>query len=95
MAYTEKDDQWAGARGPAMTGRVAVPVTPSDTVDLSPYAKYLYIGVSGDVVVVLAGDKGASGTPRTYKSHPIGYFPQQVRRVMLATTATDIVAHSD
>jgi hypothetical protein len=91
---------------PSHPARRAIAVTPSDTEDVTNasgdnapcYAKALYIGVSGDVAVVAAGDNGNSlaGTAVTFKAVPVGWFPVQVRRVMATnTTATNIVGLYD
>lgn len=105
--YTAMNDRWPVNHLPSDPARVAFAVTPSDTLDLpnagntSPtpsYAKALYIGVTGDVAVIAAGDKSASGagTAVTFKAVPVGWFPVQVRRVMSTnTTATNIVALMD
>lgn len=63
-------------------------VTKSDTTDQGPF-RALYIGVTGDVVVSnsLTGSNGV-----TFKSVPVGVLPVSGRRVMAATTATDVVA---
>ncbi len=72
--------------------RAAVAVTPSNTVDLSPYAKALYIGVAGDVTVLPVNATDDANTV-TFANHPVGYMPVQVRRVLATgTTATGIVA---
>lgn len=85
--------------GPA---RRALVVTPNDTKDLTnatgnampAYAKALYIGVSGDVAVIGVGD--TVGNSVTFKAHPVGYLPVQVRRVLATgTTATNILALMD
>lgn len=63
-------------------------VTPSDTANLSG-VRSLYIGVTGDVRVVLKG----SVSPVTFKAHPVGYMPARIAKVMATgTTATDILA---
>lgn len=72
----------------------AVPVTPSDTVSIAfpsgtHYSKGIYIGVTGDLVAVMA-----DGTSVTFKAiaagviHPIS----AVRIDATSTTATDILA---
>src|SRR6266853_2625123 len=97
--YPAPDASWK----PALRAFVVVP---SDTKDLTnatgdgdpTYAKALYIGVSGDVNVVTAGDNTAvgAGTAVLFKAHPVGYMPVQVRRVMsTGTGATNIVALMD
>lgn len=93
--------------GPAAAqARHTLAVTPSDTKDVTnatgdaatTYAKALYIGVSGDVAIVAAGDtsNAGQGTAVTFKAMPVGWFPVQVRRVMSTnTTATNIVGLYD
>lgn len=73
--------------------RAAEAVTPSDTDDLPNYAKALYIGTAGDLVVTLTNM--ADGTFVTLADHPAGYAPIQVKRVWEATAALDIVALFD
>lgn len=66
----------------------AVAVTPSDSTELG-VTRGLYIGGVGDVVVTMA----EQGTSITFSSVPAGTFlPLQVRLVMAATSATNIVA---
>lgn len=88
--------------GPVNPGRTAIAVTKSDTLDVTnasgdnapTYAKALWIGVTGNVAVVLAGDQSASGAGKavTFIGVPVGLFEVQVRRVMSTnTTATSIV----
>lgn len=71
------------------TARTAVPVVKSDSTVFNPPAQALYVGTAGDVVVVPeTGD-----TPVTFKSVPAGTTLQiQVKQVMAATTAADILA---
>lgn len=69
--------------------RNAAAVTTSDTADLGFVTKALYIGVSGDVTVIMAG----GGTAVTLKSVPVGWLSIRVSRVKATgTTATNIVA---
>lgn len=102
--YDSTKENWPINRSASDQARRAYPVTTSDTQDLPgssstpTYAKALYIGVTGDVVVVTVGDQtnGGQGTAVTFKVHPVGYMPVQVRRVLsTGTTATNIVALSD
>lgn len=80
--------------------RFATVITPSDTaaVAIGPggtYAKKLYIGVAGDVTVIMASDTGL-GTPVLFKAHPVGYMDAQVRAVMATgTAATNILGLAD
>ena len=84
------DNLSGGASGP---GRRASAVTPSDAGDLSAYARALYVGGVGDLVVIPVGN--ADGSPVTFKAHPIGYMPVAIRRVLATgTTATNILAIS-
>jgi hypothetical protein len=63
-------------------------VTKSDATIL-PQTRALYVGVTGDVAVIFAGDTAAV----TLKAVPVGILPVQVTKVMsTGTTATDIVA---
>jgi hypothetical protein len=66
-------------------------VTKSDSADIAKldgnYPRALYIGVSGNVVVVFP-----DGTSGTFLSVPIGILPVQARRVGDSTTATNILA---
>jgi hypothetical protein len=102
--YNVDKDRWKAvtAPGPHMPARLSIAVTPSDTLDVTNaggdnapvYASALYIGVSGNLKVIAAGDNSASGagTPVTFNAVPVGWFPVQVRRVFASgTTATNIV----
>lgn len=91
---------------PSHPGRRGIPVTPSDTLDVTNasgdnapcYAKSLYVGVSGNLAIVHAGDNGnaGAGTAVTYPNVQIGWFPMQVRRVMATnTTASSIIGAYD
>lgn len=63
-------------------------VTPSDTVNLSAYARGLYIGVAGHVSI----EKIDGGT-QVFENVPVGIFSCQCKRVnSTGTTATKIVA---
>jgi len=107
-AYTANLDFWAGSSDnhPGSPARRAIAVTPSDTKDVTNatgdaapgYAKSLWIGVTGNIAVVTAGDQtnGGAGTAVTFSNVPVGWFPVQVRRVMSTnTTASSIVAVYD
>jgi hypothetical protein len=89
MPIDAYSNQAPSAGAPA---RRAVTVTPTDTTDLSVYAKALYLGVGGDLTLIPAGGDAAV----TLKGHPPGYAPIQARRVLATgTTAGFIVALSD
>lgn len=80
------------APSPDAPARKAVAVTPSDSVDLAPYAKALFLGGGGDVVLIPAG----GDTAVTLKAHGPGYVAVQARRVLATgTTAQHIVALFD
>ncbi len=106
--YSAGYERSLGENYPYITApaRKVIAVTPSDTKDVTNatgdnarcYAKALYIGTTGDVAIVAAGDNGNSGlgTAVTFKTVPVGWFPVQVRRVMSTnTTASTIVGLYD
>jgi len=65
----------------------AVAVTPSDST-VFEYPRGIYVGVSGDVTVVLRGKVGAV----TFKAVPAGILPVRPVQIMATgTTATDIL----
>lgn len=76
--------------------RGAFAVTPSDIVDLpAPYAKALYIGSAGSIVILPLNATDDTQT-LTFANHPVGYMPVQVRRVLnTGTSASGIIALSD
>ena len=62
-------------------------ITPNDSTDLNPFPRYLYIGGTGNIAV-----ETMAGNTVTFSAHPVGYFPQRVRKVLATgTTATNIV----
>lgn len=72
---------------PTAPARKAFAITPSDTEDVETVPRALYIGVEGDVAVIM-GDDSASVT----LVGASGLLPVMVRRVLATgTTATDIV----
>jgi len=77
------------AESPHIPALSAHAVTPDDDNDLTAgNASALYIGTSGDVNVITVG-----GTTATFVSHPVGYLPCRIQRVLSAsTTASDILA---
>lgn len=78
------------------SARLAAAVVPSDTVNLTPYAKDVYVGVTGDVTVVPVNATDDSQTV-LFKAVPAGQrIGCQVRRVMATgTTATNLLALMD
>lgn len=104
--YSVNFDRWPSNVQQFWYARQAFAVTPNDNQDLpnaagtapTPfYAKALYIGVTGDVKVTMAGDKGnPTSAPVVFKSVPVGLLNVQVRRVWsTGTSATNIVALTD
>lgn len=93
-AIPERDGLLNHGRDASGPARRAAAVTPSDTVDLTTYAKALYVGAAGNVRVLTVGGEDADAT--TFANHPVGWLPVQVRRVLATgTTATQIVAAFD
>lgn len=77
-----------GGDAPALT---AAPVTPDDDAQLQPYSRALWIGGVGNLSVVMEGDN--TDTTVTFIGIPTGtWMPLRVKKVMEATTATDIIA---
>lgn len=73
----------------------AAAVTPDDDNDLATPASALYVGVSGDLTVDMAGPlgNGQGGAGILFKSAPVGLLPIAVSRVLsTGTSATNIVA---
>lgn len=68
----------------------AVAVTPHDTNELAVYSRGLYVGVSGNVAVILAGDSSAV----TFVGLAAGIIHPIRAKVVKSTgtTATSIVA---
>lgn len=71
------------------SARSAAAITPSDSVNLAVATRGLYVGVAGDVVVLMADDSAVV----TLKNLAAGsVHPISVKRVNSTdTTATDIV----
>lgn len=71
-----------------MPARNAAAVTTHNTNDLPIVARALWVGVAGDVSVILAGDEAS-----VILKNVSGLVPVSVKRVRTTgTTATDIVA---
>jgi len=70
----------------------AINVTPSDTA-LIPfpvgtlYSRGIYIGGTGDLAVEMA-----DGTTTTFSSIPVGFYRLGVKKILAATTATNVKA---
>ncbi|HEY2068268.1 MAG TPA: hypothetical protein VGG48_01840 [Rhizomicrobium sp.] len=72
--------------------QAAQAITPTDNSAIGPY-QGLYIGVAGDVTVVMRNGDGAGGvTTVLFKAVPVGLLPIAVQGVnATGTTATNIV----
>ena len=63
-------------------------VIPSDATVLSPPTRGLYVGVSGDIAVIMNDGSG----PFTLKAVPVGMLSISVIKIMATnTTATNII----
>lgn len=79
-------DNSEGLKSP---GKNAAAISLSDTVDLPIYSRALFVGVGGNISVLLVGDTN----PVLLKNVASGQLlPLRVKRVYAATTATDLVA---
>lgn len=70
--------------------RRAFAITPSDTVNFTKACNAIYVGVAGDVAILLSGDTLAV----VFKAAPVGVlqFYGSIKRVdATATTATNLV----
>lgn len=92
MAKTAADPYFATTTEPITAARHAQPVTPNDTTDLGRVTSSIFVGVAGDLALILANDPDTA--PVTFKAVPAGSVLQvQARRVMATgTAATNIVA---
>ena len=86
MAIDIYKNMVGGLESPA---REAAQITPNDTTDLAYASRSIYVGLSGDIAVHMAGRT----VPVVFKSVPVGILPVRVDRVLATgTTAADIVA---
>lgn len=95
MPYNAANDPWANAPtdNPDILGGSGAPITPSDTADLTTYAKAIVVTVAGNLVILPV--KNADGTTITFTGSAVGFIPPyRVRRVM-ATGTTASVATVD
>lgn len=66
----------------------AEPVTPDDTAELTNMSRALYVGVAGNLSVLMR-----DGSTGVFLTAGVGYHPLRVRRVNLTgTTAANIVS---
>lgn len=65
----------------------AVAITPSDSAEIQ-YPRGIYVGVSGDVAVLMRG-----GGNVVFKAAPVGVLPiRPIKVLSTGTTATDMLA---
>jgi len=92
MAYNPASDPYAARSVPVESqARGTFPITPSDTVDFTTYAKALLVTAAGTVSILpVANYAMASTTAVPLGNLPVGYvIPIQVARVFnTGTTAT-------
>lgn len=78
----------AGLDAPAQN---AATLTPSDSTDLAVTTRFLYVGVTGDVTCILAGDSSTV----LFKAVPVGLHRLRVKRLYATgTTATNMLGLS-
>jgi hypothetical protein len=88
-------DPYQGINNPGYPPRRAFSVTPTDNTDLPSVARWLWVGGTGTLKVLFAGDQ--PGSEVTFTAVPAGILlPFQIRRVQATgTSATLIVALCD
>ena len=85
---SNKSGVMMGGDAPGLTAAV---VTPSDTTQLEPYSRALWVGGGGDLSVVMEGDN--TNTTVTFVGVATGtWMPLRCKKVMAGTSASDIVA---
>lgn len=94
MPYNSTNDVHQDTpRGMTNFGRSARIITPSDSTDITPYAKAVCVLSAGNLVVIPT--QNADGATVTFTAVPVGLIlPYEVRRV-LATGTTATVATVD
>lgn len=80
--------KFGGPRGLG-PGRFHFAITPSDTAELPHVTRSVYVGVGGNLCLILAGNN----TALVYQNVPAGsWLPLQVRQVKATdTTATGLI----
>lgn len=90
MSYDVNSDPKVGAIDEARFGRSARAVTPSDTVDLKPYARAIVVIATGNLVILPVENADASTV--TFTGVPVGFVPPfKVRRVLSTGTTASVV----
>lgn len=91
MPYDASKDPYANDRS-APTGfpKMGRVVTPSDSVDLNPYARAIQVVAASNLKYLPSGN--ADDAPITVTGAPVGYTPpHQVRRVLATGTTATVV----
>lgn len=90
MAYDETKDPYAGtAPSLAFFGTRGVPISPSDTEDLNPYPKTVFVGTGGTVKFIPVGNE--DDEPLTLPFPDGAIIPWRVRRIFAnGTDAEDL-----
>lgn len=88
-------DRFSTSQGPWPAEALSDPVgsgaviTPSDATPLASIPKAIYVGVTGDITMMLARDSASV----LFKAVPVGVLPVRPLQVFATgTTATNIVA---
>lgn len=92
MPYDASKDRTSQKTNTTFQARRAKAITPSDTQDLDPYVKCVYVGVAGDLKYIPT--KNRDNDPVTIPNAPVGYHPIQARRIMVSA-ASGIVGFWD
>lgn len=75
-------------------GGSGAPIAPSDSTDLTTYAKAIVVTAAGNLVILPA--KNADGSTVTFTGVPVGFIPPfRVRRVMATGTTASVAAIGD
>jgi hypothetical protein len=92
LPKTAVDPFFGTTNEPVTAARHAESVAPSDVADLKHVTSAIYVGVAGDLALIMANDPDFA--PVVFKAVPAGTVLQvQARRVMNTnTSATNIVA---
>lgn len=94
MPYDKTKDPNQTFQGSAGNfGSIGTPVTPSDTVDLNPYAKAVVVTATGNLVILPV--QNTDGTTITFTGVPVGFIPPYRVRRVYATGTTASVATVD
>ena len=83
MAVSKEEYSASGVSNPA---GYAEAITPSSS-ELTFYTRALYVGVSGDIVVKMAGGDNTI----TFKNVPVGILPIRIIQLAPGTTASEII----